>query len=144
MPGPHPKELRERVIRVIEEEGLTIEQAAKRFCVSVSSTQRWLSAKKKTGSIAPQPMGGANRPCIVDEEGGKFVIESLNCNPDLTLRELCDLYKEFCDVNVSTQTMSDTVRRLGFTRKKGLFVAGLHSSLRSKKQKKILSESSQN
>lgn len=127
MPGPYPRELRERVLQVLVSEAVTQEEVAERFLVALRTVGRWVKAQATTGSVEPAPMGGARRPYTVDDEGAKFIHEALDCNPDLTLPELCALYDEVRSVRVSTQTMSDTVRRLGYTRKKGLFGALLRA-----------------
>jgi len=124
MPAPYPKELRERVVNAWKQGGATQLEIAKRFDVGSQTVVRWLARFRHTGSVAPAPMGGARRPFIVDEEGADLVREILDCNLDSTLPEVCALYEELRGVRVSPQTMSDTVRRLGYTRKRGSSVDG--------------------
>jgi len=112
-------ELRERVINAWKKGDATQLEIAKRFDLGSQTVVRWLSRFRRTGSVEPSAMGGARRAYIVDEEGATLVREILDCNLDSTLPEVCALYEEVRGVRVSPQTMSDTVRRLGYTRKRG-------------------------
>lgn len=119
MPGPLPNSLRRRVVEAWENGEGSFATLGRRFKVGEASVNRWVSLKRKTGSVAPKSMGGARRPPVVDEAGMQFLRETLGAIPDSTLVELCASYLEEYDVVVSPQTMSDTVRRLGLTRKRG-------------------------
>jgi len=124
MPAPYPKELRDRVIDAWKAGGATQVEIAERFDVGTQTVVRWIGRYRRTGSSAPLAMGGARRPYAVDEEGAELVREILDCNPDSTLPEVCALYEEVRGIRISPQTMSDTVRRLGYTRKKGSSAGG--------------------
>ena len=119
MPGPYPKQLRERVIEAWLVGDSTQAEIAKRFMVGQQTVVRWVGRHRATGSVAPDAMGGARRPYVVDDAGAAIIRDILNCVPDTTLVELCELYEESKGLKVSSQTMSDTVRRLGYTQKKG-------------------------
>lgn len=119
MPAPYPKELRERVVNAWREGGSTQREIAQRFMLGEQTIVRWLGRLRATGSVTPDSMGGARRPYVVDEAGAKLIREILDCVPDTTLPELCEAYVESRGVKVSPQTMSDTVRRLGYTQKRG-------------------------
>jgi transposase len=64
-------------------------------------------------------MGGARHAYKVDAEGEQFIRETFEALPDTTLPELSEAYEEVFDVYVSPQTLSDTVRRMGYTKKRG-------------------------
>ena len=121
MSKPHPIELRERVLKARKELGETQESAAKRFMVGVATVARWEKRYQQTGSVERDSMGGAHRERIVDEKGELLIRDALDGMPDCTHPDLCGMYLEMTGVRVSPQTMSDTVRRLGYTRKKGVF-----------------------
>lgn len=131
MPGPLPISLRGRVVEAWENGEGSFKTLGLRFKVGEASVNRWVALKRKTGSVAPKPMGGARRPPVVDEAGMQFLKETLEAVPDSTLVELCGSYLEEYDVVVSPQTMSDTVRRLGLTRKRGSSARGLPSVMSS-------------
>lgn len=121
MPKPYPMELRERVVTAWMEGGSTQREVADRFVVGLPTVGRWVARQRETGSVKPSAMGGAHRPYVVDEAGGALILEMLECVPDRTLPEICEAYAGATGVKVSPQTMSDTVRRIGLTRKRGLF-----------------------
>ena len=122
MPRPLPVELRERVVRAWKAGEGSFATLARRFRVGDASVNRWVARERETGSVEPFQMGGrGGRPPRVDEEGERFLIGILEEVPDMTLRELCHSYLEKFEKVISPQTMSTTVRRLGFTRKRGAF-----------------------
>ena len=127
MPGPHPVALRERVIAAYEDGEGTFAELAERFMIGEASVNRWVSLKRRTGSVAPKTMGGARRALKVDEKGEQFLVGILEEVQDSTLVELCASYEKEFEVQISPQLMSTVVRRLGFTRKRGSFVRGLLS-----------------
>src|ERR687884_2274928 len=54
-------DLRERVVRAVEEKGLSRRQAAAHFGVSYSAAIDWVARYRRTGSVAPDRVGG-HRP----------------------------------------------------------------------------------
>jgi transposase len=127
MPGPHPLALRERVVEAWERGEGSFATLAKRFMIGEASVNRWVAQKRRSGHVEPKPMGGNRREPRVDKAGEAFLRDALHETSDSTLVELCAAYLEEFDVVVSPQTMSDTVRRMGFTRKRGSFVRELRS-----------------
>jgi putative transposase len=61
MVKPYSMDLRERVVRAVEDEGLSRHRAAARFGVGVSTAIKWVRRFRETGSVAPGQMGG-HRP----------------------------------------------------------------------------------
>ena len=51
-------DLRERVVRAVEAEGLSRRRAAARFGVSYSAAIAWVKRYRETGSFAPGQIGG--------------------------------------------------------------------------------------
>jgi putative transposase len=51
-------DLRERVVRVVEVEGLSRRAVAVRFGLAVSTVIKWLQRMRRTGSARPGQMGG--------------------------------------------------------------------------------------
>ncbi len=58
MGKPYSMDLRERVVRAVEKEGLSRRQAATRFGVGCSVVIGWVKRFYETGSFAPKQMGG--------------------------------------------------------------------------------------
>ena len=54
-------DLRERVVEAVVLGGLSRNQAAARFKVSVASAVRWVKRFNTTGEISPTPSGGDRR-----------------------------------------------------------------------------------
>jgi transposase len=124
MPKPHPKELRERVVAAYLAGEGSFKSLGKRFKVGEASVNRWVSLARRAGSLEPKRTGGWHGPRKVDEAGEDLLRDLVDNNPDCTLKELGVAYKEARGVEVSTQTMSDTLKRLGYTRKRGSSAGG--------------------
>jgi putative transposase len=58
MARPYSIDLRERVILAVERDGLSRNEAARRFGVAISTAVNWLRRHRDTGSAAPGKMGG--------------------------------------------------------------------------------------
>lgn len=58
MARPYSLDLRERVILAVERDGLSRNEAARRFGVAISTAVNWLHRHRDTGSAAPGKMGG--------------------------------------------------------------------------------------
>ncbi len=67
MTKPYSMDLRERVVRAVEEEGLSRHQAAERFGVAVSTAVHWVRRFRDTGSVAPSKIGGRRPKKIVGD-----------------------------------------------------------------------------
>ena len=61
MARPYSVDLRERVVRSVEREGLSRREAAKRFGVGIKTAIIWVQRFRTTGSVAASRMGG-HRP----------------------------------------------------------------------------------
>lgn len=129
LPRPYPIELRARAVSAYEEGEGSIREIADRFRIGTATLKRWLKLAA-AGSLTPKPMGGS-RGVLVDAAGQDMIRTMLEAVPDLTLVELSEAYEEATRVKVSHQTMSATVARLGFTRKRGSSVHWHLSARRS-------------
>ena len=119
MPRPIPDELRIRVVTAWMNGDGSFRKLAARFAVGEATVNRWTVRLRKTGSVSPDPMGGARRGFRVDASGEEVICDLLDTNPDLTLPEVCDALEMANGTVVSPQTMSTTVRRLGYSKKRG-------------------------
>ena len=84
MRGPHPGELRVRVIRLVEE-GASRREAAEQFDVGVSSAIRWVQRFRNDGTCEPMPRGGSTSPL---EKHSERILALIRQQPDLTLDEM--------------------------------------------------------
>jgi putative transposase len=67
MARPYSIDLRERVVRAVEEEGLSRNKAAARFGIGIKTAIDWVRLYRETGSVAAKPMGGCRPKKIVGE-----------------------------------------------------------------------------
>jgi putative transposase len=86
MAKPYSMDLRERVVEAVERDGLSCNQAAARFEVAVSTAIGWVDRFRRTGSVAPDRMGG-NRPKKLVGEYRDWLLQRCR-DSDFTLRGL--------------------------------------------------------
>ena len=80
-------DLRERVVEAVVLGGLSRNQAAARFKVSVASAVRWVKRFQTTGEISPAPSGGDRRSGRI-EAHHDYLLGLIRRSPDLTLLEI--------------------------------------------------------
>src|SRR5689334_7404662 len=78
-------ELRERVLASVAS-GRSTRATAALFGVSVASVVKWGQRHRRTGSVAPDKMGGHRKPVLLPERA--WLHARLAAEPDLTLRVL--------------------------------------------------------
>lgn len=88
MGRPYSNDLRERIVRAVEEDGLSRRQAAERYGVGVSTAIRLVQRFRETGGVAPGKMGG-HRPKTLSGPWRDWMIERCRAG-DFTLRGLVD------------------------------------------------------
>ncbi len=85
MARPYSIDLRERVIFAVERDGLSRNEAARRFGVAISTAVKWLRRYRETGSAAPGQMGGhklrklvgAHREWLLERTKTDFTLRGL-------------------------------------------------------------------
>jgi transposase len=106
-------DLRERVVKVVEEGRLTRTEIAKLFQVSTAWIRRLLQRRRETGSLAPLPKRSGRHPKL-DESQRQRLLEEVRKDADATLAELRDRVRS----KVSVSTICRTLAILKVTRKK--------------------------
>lgn len=114
MTQPYSNDLRERVVAAVEG-GETCRAVSERFGVSVSSVVKWSQRYRRTGSVAPDRMGG-RRPRVLEPHRA-FIIDSIERTPHLSLHRLKDMLAER-GIVVSHNTVWKFLRREGLRFKK--------------------------
>ena len=106
-------DLRMRVVAAYDRGEGSQSELAKRFRMSERTIQRLLRRRRQTGSVAPKPHGGGQKPKVrgAKEELLKRVVAQ---SPDASLDELRDR----CRVNGSRMCIFRALQRLNITRKK--------------------------
>lgn len=106
-------DLRKRIVETYEAGGVTQEEVAERFGVSYSFVQKLWTRWCKTGDLTPDKRGKPPKPSF-DAAAEQRLHRAVRDHPDATLRELADL----CGVECSDATVCNTLKRLGYRRKK--------------------------
>ena len=106
-------DLRERVMRAVEEGFDTRKEIAESFGVTTRWIRKLVQQCRETGSIKPLPHGGGRQPKFTSErlERLKSLVEK---KPAATLDEL----RRSSRVPCCSMTVSRALRQLGYTRKK--------------------------
>jgi transposase len=106
-------DLRERVVAACDLGEGTREEIAKRFRVGVAWVYRLLQRRRDTGSIAPKPHGGGQKPAF-DPPAAERLRRAVADRPDATLEEL----REAAGVACGTSAVHRALGELGLPRKK--------------------------
>ena len=88
MPGAYDDDLRERLVRAVED-GASMREAADLYAVAPSTVvkvhQRW----RETGVVSAKPMGGDQRSHRL-EAHADLIMGLIKAKADMTLLEICD------------------------------------------------------
>jgi transposase len=86
MAAPVSKDLRGRVVRAVEEEGMSRRGAAARFGVAIRTAERWVDAYRENRSLAPQKVGNPSPPKLSARR--ETVLRLPKEQPDYTIEGL--------------------------------------------------------
>ena len=116
----YPKDFRQRVVKAYLS-GMSggFKTTGKLFGVGEATVNRWVQVFRNEGRVQAKPVGGAQRPPLVDAEGMEWLRGTLEECPWSTSAMLVQAYEEWFGVRVSEATMKRCRRELGFSRKKG-------------------------
>ena len=115
MAAPLSQDLRERVMRAVEQGG-SAAAVARRFDVSASAVLKLMRRVRDTGSMAPARIGGTRTPLL---DGHEAVLRELTtAQPGITLAEMQAALRKRDIVPGSLSTIWSTLRRIGLTHKK--------------------------
>ena len=84
-------DLRERVVEAVVLGGLSRNQAAAHFKVSIASAVRWVKRFQTTGEISPAPCGGDRRSGRI-EAHRDYLLGLIRRSPDMLARLPVDNY----------------------------------------------------
>lgn len=114
---PTSEDLRKRVVAARHEDGQSMGAIAERFRMPKATVQNILRRYGESGSVAPKPRNAGRKQAFSDADKRRLE-EAVEVSPDTTLAEL----RERCGVAVSQVTVHNTLKRLGFTRKKKRYI----------------------
>ena len=84
-------DLRNRVVSAVNG-GMSRNQAAARFGVSVASAVRWCALERQQGDVMPKPQGGDRKSQRIEAQA-TVILAIVKDEPDITLEELQGLLR---------------------------------------------------
>ena len=120
MGKPHPIELRERVVAMVEE-GHGHREASRHFRVSPKFVNDMVKLKRETGSLDPRRQGNPGRGKLSDHS--PWVRRLLGARPGLTLDEIRDALAVEPGLKVHRAPIGGWLHRLGLSHKKTLLAS---------------------
>ena len=110
------QDLRKRIVAVRVVDGQTMGQIAERFKIPKGTVQNILERYRDSGSLEPKPQNAGRKP-VFSGRTLRRLEQDVLLRPDATLAEL----RERSGVKASVVAVHNTLKRLGFTRKKRLY-----------------------
>lgn len=111
-------DLRTRILATVADGG-SVAQIARQYRVHRSTVFRYLAQQRDMGTVAPRRHAGPT-PRIAPDDASRLVTQ-VQQDPTATLAQHCDRWEHATGVRLSQATMSRTMHRLGWTRKKGVW-----------------------
>ena len=115
----YSEDLRQKVVQAVEERGTSKSEAARLFGISLSSVKRYTRLADRGEPLTPRKGGG--RPLIADDATRKLLEEDIRDRPSATIRERRSFLERFAGKSLSEPTLRRLMKRMGFSRKKGLW-----------------------
>jgi transposase len=115
----YSEDLRQKVVQAVQQRGTSKSQAARLFGISLSSVKRYSRLAGHGESLAPRKGGG--RPSIADETTKRLLEEDIRTRPAATVKERRHFLESFAGKSLSESTLRRLLKRMGFSRKKGLW-----------------------
>jgi transposase len=115
----YSEDLRQKVVQAVEQRGVSKSQAARLFGISLSSVKRYVRLANQGKSLTPRKGGG--RPPKADEATRKLLEEDIRRRPEATVAQRRHFLMSFAGRSLSEPTLRRLLKRMGFSRKKGLW-----------------------
>jgi transposase len=115
----YSEDLRQKVVQAVQQRGISKSQAARPFDVSLSSFKRYTRLAGREESLAPKKGGG--RPPKADQTTKRLLEEDLRTRPAAAVSERRRFLESFAGKSLSESTLRRLHKRMGFSRKKGLW-----------------------
>ena len=122
---PTPVALRKRVVAARLEDGQSMGEIAERFRMPKGTVQNILERYREAGTVEPKPQN-AGRKSAFSQRALQRLERDVLAHPDATLQEL----RERSRVKVSIVSFHNALKKLGFTRKKSLYVRASNAARR--------------
>jgi transposase len=115
----YSEDLRQKVVEAVEQRRTSKSEAARLFSISLSSVKRYTKLASRGEPLAPRKGGG--RPPKADELTRKLLEDDIRTRPAATVEERRRFLMRFAGKNLSEPTLRRLLKRMGFSRKKGLW-----------------------
>src|SRR5215210_3642610 len=115
----YSEDLRRKVVQAIEQRGMSKSQSARLFGISLSSVKRYARLANQGESLTPRKGGG--RPPKADETTKRLLEEDIRRRPAATVADRRHFLESFAGRSLSEPTLRRLLKRMGFSRKKGLW-----------------------
>jgi transposase len=115
----YSEDLRRKVVHALEQRGISKSEAARLFGISLSSVKRYARLVDRGEPLTPRKGGG--RPPIADDATRKLLEEDVRARPAATVEERRRFLESFAGKSLSEPTLRRLLKRMGFSRKKGLW-----------------------
>ena len=115
---PYSEDLRTRIVRAVQA-GMSKSGAAHLFGVSLSSVKRYARIAGRGEPLEPRKGGG--RPPKTDEITKKLLEEDVKDRPGATVSERRLFLERTTGKALSDSTIRRLLKKMGFSRKKGLW-----------------------
>jgi transposase len=116
---PYSEDLRVRIVRAVQEGGMSKSAAARLFGVSLSSVKRYARIADRGASLAPRKGGG--RPLKADETTRSLLEEDVKERPAATVKERRRFLEYATGKALSDSTIGRLLKRIGFSQKNGVW-----------------------
>jgi transposase len=115
----YSEDLRKKIVEALSR-GMGKSEAARTFSVSLSSLKRYAKMADEGRPLAPKKRPGSKPK--TGQDARRLLEADLEERPAATLCERRAFLERACGVRVSDSTVCRLLKRMGFTRKKGLWV----------------------
>ena len=115
----YSEDLRQKVVEAVEQHGTSKSEAARQFSISLSSVKRYARLADRGEPLTPRKGGG--RPPKADGLTRKLLEEDVRARPTATVGERRHFLRTMTGKSLSEPTLRRLLKRMGFSRKKGLW-----------------------
>ena len=115
----YSEDLRQKVVEAVLQRGTSKSEAARLFGISLSSVKRYSRLASQGESLTPRKGGG--RPPKADQTTRKLLEEDIHKRPTATVKERRHFLQAITGKSLSEVTLRRLMKRMGFSRKKGLW-----------------------
>lgn len=117
----YSEDLRQKVVTAVHR-GMPKAQAARLFDISLSSVKRYAKMASQGRTLAAKKRPG--RTPKINESTRKLLEEDIKERPAATVKERCRFLERLTGKSLSEPTIRRWLKRMGFSRKKGLWGLG--------------------